>query len=321
MKLRQRLRTLASIARAKRALRLAPGGRPSLAAQAHDLSAQDFGRMDDPALAAVWLGHATVLVHLGGKWVLIDPVFSKRVGPRIGPVIQFGPRRLFDSPVEIHELPPIDFILISHAHFDHLDARSLEVLKSKKTSVITALRTRSLIPRGYRQVVELGWDHSLTIDDLTFRAVEPRHWGARWYVDRHRGYNSYLVSSPTISCLLAADTAHTRTYDRLADEVPDLALGVFGIGAYDPWTHQHATPEEAWDMFAVSGARCMMPMHHSTFILSNEPIDEPLRRLYAAAGPEQAHRIVGVEPGEVWTSDGTPSPDATTTNTAAQPRE
>jgi L-ascorbate metabolism protein UlaG (beta-lactamase superfamily) len=94
--------------------------------------------------------------------------------------------------------------------------------------------------------------------------------------------------------LYAGDTAYTPVFERVAR--PDLA--VFGIGAYDPWRHAHATPEEVWSMARAAGATEILPVHHSTFELSDEPADEPIRRLLAAAGGDK-HRVLRASPGEV----------------------
>jgi L-ascorbate metabolism protein UlaG (beta-lactamase superfamily) len=280
------------------------GGRPraqrdhreALKAALHGGSAELLGV---GGVAAVWLGHATILARLAGRWVLVDPIFSERAGPWITPTVQLGPRRHVPAALALHELPPIDLVLITHAHYDHLDWRSLSILASPRTSVITARHTRGLIPRGFASVQELGWNQRLEIGPLTIRTLKPRHWGARNLWDRHRGFNSYCVSGAESSILFGGDSAHTRAFDRLGAEVPDLVLAALGIGSYEPHEDRHANPEEAWDMFISSGARYMLPMHHSTFPLGKEPAHEPLKRLHAAVG-DQGHRLAARRIGELW---------------------
>jgi L-ascorbate metabolism protein UlaG (beta-lactamase superfamily) len=250
--------------------------------------------LEEHGLAATWLGHATVLARLGQLNVLVDPVFSDRIGMRIGKVT-VGPKRLEQVPVAPEGLPHVDLVLITHAHFDHLDRPSLRRLARPETIVVTAHRTRRLIPRGFGAVLELRAGRSVTIRGLRIEAIKAAHWGARKLVDQHRRWNSYLVESAEGRILFAGDTAMTRAFDGL--EQVDLA--VFGIGAYDPWENMHATPEQVWAMFARSGAERLLPVHHSTFQLSDEPLDEPMRRLLAAADG-QAGQIVQVAPGELW---------------------
>ncbi len=251
----------------------------------------------DHELAASWLGHASVLLRQGGMSSAADPVFSERIGGRVGPV-SVGPERIMPVPVDPERLPEIDLILISHAHFDHLDRPTLKSLASGRTSVVTARKTRRLIPRGFRRVIELDWGESVEIDTVRIEAVEPAHWGARVGLDRRRGCNSYLVHADGATSLLAGDTAHTERFA----ELPPVDLAALGIGAYDPWEHHHATPEQVWSMFTGFGGKRLLPIHHSTFELSDEPIHEPMDRLIEAAGDE-AHRVIRVGPGQVWTPE------------------
>lgn len=248
-------------------------------------------------LAAAWLGHATVLLRLGNQWILTDPVFSARIGIPVGPLTIGLGREL--PTVDVHSLPRPDVVLLSHAHFDHLDKPSLRRLAHPDTRVITAAGTGRLVPRGFGQVDELAWGRELGAGSLTLRAIQPRHWGARMTVDSFRGYNSYVLDSLDKRVLFAGDTALTDCFRPLAEEPKRTDLAIFGIGAYDPWIHNHASPEQAWAMFVESGARRLMPMHHSTFKLSDEPRHEPIARLFAAAGTTQ-DVIVGHELATLW---------------------
>jgi L-ascorbate metabolism protein UlaG (beta-lactamase superfamily) len=258
-----------------------------------DLSSHD--------LAAVWLGHATVLVRVGGVSILMDPVLSERIGMSVGP-ITFGLPRLAPTPFHPEHLGPVDLILVSHAHFDHLDKPTLKRLVSPATTVVTARRTAKLIPPGFGNVIELDWDQKLNFRGVELSSLRPVHWGARTALDRRRGYNSYLLRSDDHGVLLAGDTAFTDAFNHLTD----LTLAVMGIGAYEPWQHAHATPEQVWEMFKATEARHLLPVHHSTFPLGDEHIDEPMQRLLATAGAE-AQRVVIANPGQVWTMRGAES--------------
>lgn len=249
-------------------------------------------------LSAAWLGHATVLVRLGEQWVLTDPVFSARIGVKIGPWT-FGVGRLLPA-FDPAALPPIDLILVSHAHFDHLDKPSLKALATKRTRVVTAMNTKSLIPRGFADVRELNWEDTIEAGPLRLRAMRPAHWGARTAWDKHRGFNSYILDAPDAAAhanrvLYAGDTAMSDAYTK----VGGVDLSIFGIGAYDPWVHAHATPEQVWNMHTMAKGRYLLPIHHSTYKLSDEPAGEPLARLLAAAG-DRADSVVGREMGDIW---------------------
>jgi L-ascorbate metabolism protein UlaG (beta-lactamase superfamily) len=242
---------------------------------------------------AAWLGHNTVLIAVDGVTVLLDPVLGDRIGVRI-PGLTVGPARLVPRALGAESLPPVDVILISHAHFDHLDVPTLKALAKRETEVITAAETADLIPRGFGSVRELDWGKSARVKGLEITALRPNHWGARTMWDRHRGYNGYLVESAAARWVYAGDTALTRNFHGLGE----LDLGIFGIGAYNPWIHAHANPEQVWEMARESGSERLLPVHHSTFRLSDEPIHEPLERLTAAAGKEQ-DRIVKPTLGEI----------------------
>lgn len=273
-----------------RSMRPASGGVPSGA---------DFIRVWEEAAGGSvapivsWLGHCTVLLKIGGLTVLTDPVLSHRIGPRLGK-LTMGLNRLQPPPVSPAELPPIDIIALSHPHFDHLDKPTLRALVSERTAVVTARKTRRLIPRGFGHVVELDWDQRCIIRGVEFSALRPAHWGARTAWDRHRGYNSYVISADGQRVFFAGDTAHTEAF---AGAGP-VDLAIFGIGAYHPWIHAHATPEEVWSMFTAMAGGTLLPVHHSTFRLSEEPHGEPMERLMAAAG-EAGSRVIRAAPGRV----------------------
>jgi len=120
--------------------------------------------------------------------------------------------------------------------------------------------------------------------------------------DRHRGYGGFLLEYQGMRVVFAGDTAYTDRYREIGAEAP-VDLAIVPIGAYDPWIDNHASPEQAWAMTRDLGARYVMPVHHSTFRLSREPPDEPIRRFLTAAGPER-DRIVATEVGSTWSMPG-----------------
>jgi L-ascorbate metabolism protein UlaG (beta-lactamase superfamily) len=258
-------------------------------------------------LGAAWLGHATVLLRIGGEdgiTVLTDPVFSERVGMSMGRVT-LGPARLLPPALDVDHLPKIDVVLLSHAHFDHLDKPSLRRLAegpARGATVITADRTRSLIPAGFGEVLQLGWGRHARLKELRLHAIRPRHWGARAAVDRRRGYNAYLLEYRGDRVLFGGDTAYTDAFDRIGA----VDLSVLGIGAYEGWDGSHATPEQAWAMFVrhAAGERSrLLPMHHSTFDMGEKRVEEPIERLLEAAGPRSG-QVVCRKVGDAWVCEG-----------------
>lgn len=246
----------------------------------------------DDQLTVSWLGHATVLLNFHGTRVLTDPALERRIGIGRG-LAKLGPRRLIGPALRPAQLPPLDLVLLSHAHMDHTDLGTLRRLPSS-TPVVVQTGNRDLV-RRFRQVQELAWGESTEIDGLRIESTPARHWGARMITDRHRGYGGYLVQKAGSTVLFAGDTAYTNALTPLG-RLGRINLAILPIGAYDPWIANHASPEQAWAMFEALGAEYVLPVHHSTFRLSREPADEPLRRFLQAAGSE-AWRVVATEIG------------------------
>jgi len=234
-------------------------------------------------LHATWIGHSTVLLRWDGFTILTDPVFSTHVGVRIGP-LTIGLKRLVDPAVQVPELPVPDLILLSHAHMDHLDRPSLRKLEDLGATVITAVGTSDLLRvKRYKAVHELGWGSSRRVGPVKIRAFEVKHWGARARIDIHRGYNGYLIEAGGRRVIFGGDTAYTNLFRKVRSSKP-VDLAIMPIGAYDPWIHAHCNPEQALAMANHAGAEFVLPVHHRTFKLSNEPYDEPIERLLLAAG-------------------------------------
>lgn len=256
------------------------------------------------AFGACWLGQSTVLLRLGGLNILTDPHFEDHAGPPMG-ARAIGRRRSTALPAKLDELPPIDLVMLSHAHFDHWDKRSLARLaehSGRHATVVIPHRTRRLLPRGFGEVAEMTWNESVLANGLRITSIKPRHWGARWLWDRYRGYNAYLLEAPGRRVLFGGDTAHTDAFDPIGHE-GGVDVAILGIGNYEPWEHAHATPEQAADMAQRMGARALMPVHHSTFRDETEPLDEPLRRLLAAWNPRP---VLCPRVGDSWLESSVP---------------
>jgi L-ascorbate metabolism protein UlaG (beta-lactamase superfamily) len=248
----------------------------------------DPRKWSDQELTVAWLGHATVLVNFYGFTILTDPAFFPRVGPdwQIG---QIGPKRLVACALRPDELPAIDLVLISHAHFDHLDTPSLRSIPGKP-ELITAKATADLIPsRRFKQIRELKWGEAASVstkdEGTRVRAFEVRHWGARWRNDQHRGYNGYVIERGGRSIVFGGDTADSSTFGALR-QAKRRAIAVMPIGAYEPWIRSHCTPEQALAMANAAGADYFVPIHHQSFRLSREPILEPVERITIALAAE-----------------------------------
>ena len=242
-----------------------------------------------------------MLINFFGIHIITDPALFPRIGVRLAG-FTIGPERLTQPPLTFDELPRIDLILLSHAHFDHFDLRTLRKFPAT-TKVISALRTSDLLKSTrLRDVAELRWNETRTFrwsaGELDVTSIYAQHWGARMQRDNYRGYNGYLLERRGRRILFTGDTAVTDRYRELRKRGP-IDLAIVPIGAYDPWIRAHCTPEQAVEMMNSAGAKFIMPVHHQTFRLSVESFREPIERFVSALRDER-DRVVLREIGETF---------------------
>lgn len=249
-------------------------------------------------LSIAYLGHAAVLMDVGGTRILTDPTFFDRIGVTIGPVT-LGPKRIVRSALTPGELPPLDAVLVSHAHLDSLDLPSLRAVRRTPLAVLPSRTADIVAGVGFPRVVELGWGERVQVRDVTIEAIAVDHWGARWPWGSDRGYNGYVIGRGELRIVFAPDTAYTPLLGAAA-RARGVSVAIIGNGAYDPWIANHASPEQVWRMFQESGARYLVPVHWDTFRLGKEPLGDAMTRLLAAAGPS-ADRVVVRRVGDTWT--------------------
>ncbi|WP_124726811.1 MBL fold metallo-hydrolase [Staphylospora marina] len=261
----------------------------------------DPASWNDDEVTIGWVGHSTVLINMYGVKILTDPVLGPKVGVHLGiGDWQIGPARHTEPAVSLDALGQVDLILLSHAHMDHFDLPTLKKLARPETTVITARGTSRLLRKlRFGKVMELGGEDRVDLPDgLRVTAVPVRHWGNRFPWNRDYEYTGYLIEKKGTRLFFPGDTAWTPDFVKLRKHGP-IDLAFMPIGAYSPDSFQanHCTPEQAWSMFLDTGAKWLVPIHWDTFVLSFEPVDEPLKRLLRAAGDE-THRIVIRKHGE-----------------------
>ncbi|HXX64986.1 MAG TPA: MBL fold metallo-hydrolase [Bacteroidota bacterium] len=252
----------------------------------------DPASWDNSALTAAWIGHSTILINFFGINIITDPVLSERIGLNIAGLFTIGPRRLVQPSLAFEDLPRIDLILISHAHWDHLDTPTVKRF-DRSIPVVMAKGTADIIEDfEFQKVYELDWGHRAVIGALTVEALPVKHFGWRypWEQDRSRGnpdgrsYNAYLLSHKGRHIVFGGDTAYLETFRALRTRQLPIDLAMMPIGAYDPWITNHATPEQSLAMTDQMGSSAILPMHWGTFIQSEEPTTEPIERLRQALG-------------------------------------
>lgn len=255
----------------------------------------------DENLTVAWLGHATVLMNFYGTWILTDPVLLNRIGVRIARLATIGLRRLIAPALGVDELPKVDVALLSHAHMDHTDLATLARLP-KQTQIVVQRGNRDLVKR-FSKVDELRWKESVEINGARIESIPTQHWGARVLTDRERGYGGFVIEKRGRVVVFAGDTARTNIFAKLREKYSCIDLAIMPVGAYDPFISAHASPEQSWQMARDMNAEYILPIHHSTFRLSREPINEPMKRLLDVAGNER-WRIALTRIGETWVKEG-----------------
>jgi len=222
-----------------------------------------------------WIGHASFLIQTPEHSVLIDPNWAKWLK-----VI----KRLKEPGLAIHELPAIDLVLVSHAHFDHLDKKSLKAVASDQPIVVPENVGNLVHGLGFNRVHELQRWESMELGSLKITLTPAQHWGARVLHDRHRGFGGFLIEYEGRTIYHCGDSAWFEGFAEIGRRSAiDIAL--LPIGAYDAPTGRdvHMNPEEALRAFQDLGAGLMIPMHYGTFRLGFEPLEEPPDRLLGHA--------------------------------------
>jgi L-ascorbate metabolism protein UlaG (beta-lactamase superfamily) len=251
-----------------------------------------FPPLNGGELGVTWIGHASFLLQLENQSLLIDPNWAKWLK-----VI----KRIRHPGLQLHDLPAIDLVLVTHAHFDHLDRRTLRNVAADQPIVVPFEVGNLVHDLGFRSVHELHYWERYEHGPLRITLTPCHHWGARMLHDSHRGFGGFIVEAAGRTIFHCGDTAYFDGFREIgARHKIDVAL--LPIGAYDPPTGRdvHMNPEEAVQAFQDLGAQWMVPMHYGSFRLSYEPLDEPVERLRACA------RKHGIEERVAIMTEGTP---------------
>ncbi|MFF8289853.1 MBL fold metallo-hydrolase [Streptomyces sp. NPDC016309] len=231
------------------------------------------------SVAVTWAGHASWVIRIGGLTVLTDPVWSRRI---LG-----TPARITPVGVRWEDLPPVDAVVISHNHYDHLDAPTIRKLPPDTPVLVPAGLGRWFRRRRFTRVTELDWWEHAEVRGVRFDFVPSHHWSKRTLTDTCRSlWGGWVLTDPQGHRVhFAGDTGYGHWFEEIGRRHPGIDLALLPIGAYAPrwWLRDvHTDPEEAVQAFQDLGARNMAPMHWATFVLSSEPVMEPITRVRAA---------------------------------------
>tara|TARA_A100001011_G_scaffold400094_1_gene512297 strand:+ start:4091 stop:5146 length:1056 start_codon:yes stop_codon:yes gene_type:complete len=229
-----------------------------------------------------WIGHATFLIKLGGTTIITDPLFSKNTGPLI-----FGPKRYVDPAIKLKDLPAVDLLLLTHNHYDHLDASAIRNFPYKKSKVITPLKLSKYF-KNFSDVNELDWYEKIQINkDIKVTLLPAVHWSKRSLFDSNKTlWGSFLIEYQNKKILFACDTGEGNIYKDLGKKYGPIDLTFINIGAYNFYpimpvkdrSVYHTNPEQALKIAKDLNSKKVIGMHWGTVILSLEPIMEPPKR-------------------------------------------
>ena len=280
--------------------------RPAEAVPVHRLTPAELDVPSASGLRLTWMGHATVLAEIGGRRVLFDPVWGERCSPFAG----FGPRRLHANPIPLPELGPIDVVVVSHDHYDHLDMGAIRALVRAGADFAVPLGVGAHLEHWgvpADRITELDWNESARIAGLTLTATPARHYCSRGpRTSRYQLWASWVVQGGEHRVFHSGDTGYFPGFAAIGAQYGPFDATMVQVGAYSEfWPEVHMTPEEGvrahgdltgGDLTGESGS-VLLPIHWCTFDLAPHAWEEPIERTLAAAVP-LGHTVATPRPGE-----------------------
>ena len=249
-------------------------------------------------LRVSWIGHSTMLIEIDGKRVLTDPIFSRRASP-----LQWaGPERFGPPALELEDLPPIDAVMISHDHYDHLDMDSIMGLARGDTRFFVPLGIGAHLEYwgvSPDRIEEMDWWEEANIGDVRIACLPSRHFSGRGLFNRDSTlWASWAVLGPEHRIYFSGDTSQTPDFLEIGRRHGPFDIAMIESAAYNQfWTDSHLGPEQAVDAFLMIRGRLMIPIHWGTFSLGMHSWTEPVERLTRAAALRDVHLVVP-RPGE-----------------------
>ena len=263
----------------------------------------------ETGLRVTWLGHSTLLIEIDGVRVLTDPVWGKRASP----LAFAGPKRFHPPPAPLAALPPLDAVIISHDHYDHLDRSTIRALAKMQVPFITSLGVGAHLENwgvAPERITELDWWDHADLNGVRITAAPSQHFSGRGIKDRNTTlWSSFHLRGPSHSFFYGADTGLTPEYSDIARRLGPFDTVALEIGAYHPaWGDIHMGPENALAAYGMLGSGSFLPIHWGTFNLAMHPWDEPpetILRLAPSAGVPLIMPILGepVEPSRAEAVD------------------
>jgi N-acyl-phosphatidylethanolamine-hydrolysing phospholipase D len=270
----------------------------------------NFLRQNRDRNTVTWIGHATLLLQMAGYNILTDPHFSKRTSP----VQWAGPERVAPLGLAFEDLPPIDIVVISHDHYDSLDEQTIKKLRQRpggeKTRFYVPLGLKKWFAiRGVDQVIEMDWWDRRRDGNLEIIAVPVQHWSKRSIFSRNKTlWAGWVINADAFRFIFVGDTGYTPHFKEIGEKLGPFDLAAIPIGAYEPrWfmARHHVNPAESVQIHKDIGSKKSVAIHWGTFILTDEPLDEPPKKLAAALQENQipAEDFLVLKHGQTITLD------------------
>jgi L-ascorbate metabolism protein UlaG (beta-lactamase superfamily) len=252
-------------------------------------SRADYDSAPASGLRVTWIGHATGLVEIDGARVITDPVWAERVSPST----LLGPKRFFEPPIALADLPPVDAVLISHDHYDHLDMKAVQALAQRGTLFLVPLGIGAHLEKwgiATEQIREFNWGESTSVRDLTITATAARHFSGRGLTDRDATlWCSWVVAGPRHRVFYSGDTGYFDGFKEIGATYGPFDVALMSLGSYGPtWPLIHMDPEELVRAHEEVRGGLLLPVHWGTFNLAFHDWNEPAARVSAAA---KAHGV------------------------------
>jgi L-ascorbate metabolism protein UlaG (beta-lactamase superfamily) len=255
----------------------------------------EWKKRPSSGLRATWLGHSTVLLEIDGVRVLTDPVWGERASPSQ----LLGPKRFQPVPVALRAMPPLDLVIVSHDHYDHLDYTTIRQLARLDVPFVTSLGVGAHLEAwGVRpeRIVELDWweSYQLSNADITVTAAPSQHFSGRGLKDRNATlWSSLVLRSPRRTVFFSGDTGLTSEYQSIRERFGPFDLVMLEVGAFHPaWGDIHLGPENALEALSLLGGGPFLPIHWGTFSLAMHAWDQPAEALLKLGGDAGAQLVM-----------------------------
>ena len=298
------------------------GSKPAGAVPVHPLTAAELAVPPADGLRLTWMGHATVLAEIAGRRVLFDPVWGERCSPFSG----FGPRRLHPNPIPLADLGPIDVVVVSHDHYDHLDMGAIRTLIRSGADFAVPLGVGAHLEHwgvSADRLVELDWNESARVAGLTLTATPARHYCARGLrTGTHQLWASWVVASAEHRLFHSGDTGYFPGFAEIGAQHGPFDATMMQVGAYSEfWPEVHMTPEEGVRAHGdLGGSAVLLPIHWATFDLAPHRWEEPIERTLAAALAAGV-TVAAPVPGQPFVPAAVAEPDPWWREVAAAPAD